>query len=191
MGVAGKKVRMNQRETVAEQTVIAAIKGRHGRPPRLSRRDATRAAARRWQSAGAGSRNAELRRRSDARRLLETHRQAARRRGRVMLPEPLVKRVPGLTGIGGVRTGSPRNGSRISSAAKDSCRKDLAIRLSHSRPVERSLIPCPPRGAAVTIEGAAAKLGVVAKAIDPDDYPSAHRVLLSAITDLRAISHGS
>lgn len=40
---------------------------------------------------------------------------------------------------------------------------------------------------ALTIEGAAAKLSVVAEIIDPEDYPGAHRVLLSAIEDLRAI----
>ncbi len=40
---------------------------------------------------------------------------------------------------------------------------------------------------ALTIEGATAKVRVAADAIDPDDYPSAHRVLLSAIADLRAL----
>ncbi len=41
---------------------------------------------------------------------------------------------------------------------------------------------------ALTIEGAAAKLSVVADAMEPDDYPSAHRVLTSAIADLRALA---
>lgn len=40
---------------------------------------------------------------------------------------------------------------------------------------------------ALTVNGAAAKLSVVAEVIDPEDYPGAHRVLLSAIEDLRAI----
>lgn len=40
---------------------------------------------------------------------------------------------------------------------------------------------------ALTVEGTAAKLSVVAEVIDPEDYPGAHRVLLSAIEDLRAI----
>jgi hypothetical protein len=40
---------------------------------------------------------------------------------------------------------------------------------------------------AVTAEGAIAKLRIVAEAIEPDDCPSAHRVLLSAIADLRAL----
>ncbi|GIK48515.1 MAG: hypothetical protein BroJett013_12120 [Alphaproteobacteria bacterium] len=40
---------------------------------------------------------------------------------------------------------------------------------------------------ALTVDGAAAKLSVVAEVIDPEDYPGAHRVLLSAIEDLRAI----
>jgi hypothetical protein len=40
---------------------------------------------------------------------------------------------------------------------------------------------------AVTPEGAIAKLSIVAEAIEPDDYPSAHRVLLSALADLRAL----
>ena len=43
---------------------------------------------------------------------------------------------------------------------------------------------------AVTVEGAIAKLSVAAEAIEPDDYPSAHRVLLSAISDLRALATG-
>ncbi len=43
---------------------------------------------------------------------------------------------------------------------------------------------------AVTIPGAAAKLSVVAEFIEPDDYPAAHRVLLSAIADLRAMKKG-
>jgi hypothetical protein len=38
-----------------------------------------------------------------------------------------------------------------------------------------------------TLEGAIAKLGVVADMIEPDDYPSAHRVLLGAIADLQAL----
>lgn len=40
---------------------------------------------------------------------------------------------------------------------------------------------------ALTAYGAAAKLSVVAEVIDPEDYPGAHRVLLSAIEDLSAI----
>jgi len=40
---------------------------------------------------------------------------------------------------------------------------------------------------ALTVDGAAAKLSVVAEIIDPEDYPGAHRVLLSAIEDLRTI----
>lgn len=40
---------------------------------------------------------------------------------------------------------------------------------------------------ALTVEGAAAKLGVVSEVIDPEDYPGAHRVLLSTIEDLHAI----
>lgn len=39
-----------------------------------------------------------------------------------------------------------------------------------------------------TIAGAAAKLSVVAEFIEPDDYPAAHRVLLSAIADLWAMN---
>lgn len=38
-----------------------------------------------------------------------------------------------------------------------------------------------------TIAGAAAKLSVVAEFIEPDDYPAAHLVLVSAIADLRDI----
>lgn len=38
-----------------------------------------------------------------------------------------------------------------------------------------------------TLAGAIAKLCVVAEDIDPDELPSAHRVLLSAISDLRAL----
>jgi hypothetical protein len=38
---------------------------------------------------------------------------------------------------------------------------------------------------ALTEDGAAAKLSVVAEVIDPEDYPGAHRVLLSTIEDLR------
>lgn len=40
---------------------------------------------------------------------------------------------------------------------------------------------------AVTVEGAIAKLSIAAEAIEPDDYPSAHYVLQSAIADLQAI----
>ena len=40
---------------------------------------------------------------------------------------------------------------------------------------------------AATVEGAIAKLRIAAEAIEPDDYPSAHRVLLSAVADLRAL----
>jgi hypothetical protein len=40
---------------------------------------------------------------------------------------------------------------------------------------------------ALTVEGAAAKLSVVAEIIDPEDYPGAHRVLLSTVEDLLAI----
>jgi len=39
-----------------------------------------------------------------------------------------------------------------------------------------------------TVEGAAAKLSVVAEVMEPDDYPSAHRVLTSAIADLRELA---
>ena len=38
-----------------------------------------------------------------------------------------------------------------------------------------------------TVDGAAAKLSVVAEVIDPEDYPGAHRVLLGVIEDLRAM----
>ncbi len=38
-----------------------------------------------------------------------------------------------------------------------------------------------------TVDGAAAKLSVVAEVIDPEDYPGAHLVLLSVIEDLRAM----
>lgn len=44
---------------------------------------------------------------------------------------------------------------------------------------------------ALTVDGAAAKLSVVAEVIDPEDYPGAHRVLLSAIEDLRAMRRKS
>lgn len=44
---------------------------------------------------------------------------------------------------------------------------------------------------ALTVEGAAAKLSVVAEAMEPDDYPSARGVLLSALDDLRAQSRRS
>ncbi len=44
---------------------------------------------------------------------------------------------------------------------------------------------------ALTVAGAAAKLSVVAEAIEPDDYPSARGVLLSALDDLRALSRRS
>lgn len=40
---------------------------------------------------------------------------------------------------------------------------------------------------AMTLEGAAAKLRIVAEVIEPDDYPSAYRVLLSALEDLDAM----
>ena len=40
---------------------------------------------------------------------------------------------------------------------------------------------------ALTVHGAAAKLSVVAEVIDPEDYPGAHRILLSAIEDLRVM----
>lgn len=40
---------------------------------------------------------------------------------------------------------------------------------------------------ALTVDGAAAKLSVIAEVIDPEDYPGAHRVLLSAVEDLRGI----
>lgn len=40
---------------------------------------------------------------------------------------------------------------------------------------------------AVTIAGAIAKLSIAAEAIDPDDFPSGHRVLVSAISDLRTM----
>lgn len=44
---------------------------------------------------------------------------------------------------------------------------------------------------ALTVSGAAAKLSVAAEAMEPDDYPSARGVLLSAIDDLRALSRRS
>ncbi len=40
---------------------------------------------------------------------------------------------------------------------------------------------------ALTVDGAAAKLSVVAEVIDPEDYPGAHGVLLSVIEDLRVM----
>jgi hypothetical protein len=40
---------------------------------------------------------------------------------------------------------------------------------------------------ALTADGAAAKLSVVAEIIDPEDYPGAHRILLSTIEDLRVM----
>ncbi len=40
---------------------------------------------------------------------------------------------------------------------------------------------------ALTMDGAAAKLSVVAEIIDPEDYPGAHRILLSTIEDLRVM----
>ncbi len=40
---------------------------------------------------------------------------------------------------------------------------------------------------ALTADGAAAKLSVVAEVIDPEDYPGAHRILLSTIEDLRVM----
>ncbi|MEQ1812458.1 MAG: hypothetical protein ABL889_21190 [Terricaulis sp.] len=40
---------------------------------------------------------------------------------------------------------------------------------------------------ALTVEGAVAKLSVVAEVIDPEDYSGAHRILLSTIEDLRLI----
>ena len=40
---------------------------------------------------------------------------------------------------------------------------------------------------ALTVGGAAAKLSVVAEVIDPEDYPGAHRVLLSVIEDVRVM----
>lgn len=40
---------------------------------------------------------------------------------------------------------------------------------------------------ALTVDGAAAKLSVVAEVIDPEDYPGAHRILLSSIEDLRVM----
>ena len=40
---------------------------------------------------------------------------------------------------------------------------------------------------ALTVDGAAAKLSVVAEVIDPEDYPGAHRILLSTIEDLRVL----
>ncbi len=44
---------------------------------------------------------------------------------------------------------------------------------------------------ALTVDGAAAKLCVVAEVIDQEDYPGAHRVLLSMIEDLRTIGRKS
>ena len=40
---------------------------------------------------------------------------------------------------------------------------------------------------ALTVDGAVAKLSVVAEVIDPEDYPAFHRILLNTIEDLRAI----
>lgn len=40
---------------------------------------------------------------------------------------------------------------------------------------------------ALMVDGAAAKLSVVAEIIDPEDYPGAHRILLSTIEDLRVM----
>lgn len=40
---------------------------------------------------------------------------------------------------------------------------------------------------ALTVDGAAAKLSVVAEVIDPEDYPGAHGVLVSVIEDLRVM----
>lgn len=40
---------------------------------------------------------------------------------------------------------------------------------------------------ALTVDGAAAKLRVVAEVIDPEDYPGAHRIVLSTIEDLRVM----
>lgn len=40
---------------------------------------------------------------------------------------------------------------------------------------------------ATSLGDAVAKLGVVAEVIDPEDYPDAHRVLLTVISDLSAI----
>ncbi|MEJ0022896.1 MAG: hypothetical protein WDN76_05235 [Alphaproteobacteria bacterium] len=54
----------------------------------------------------------------------------------------------------------------------------------HSARVVRKLRACPAR----TLVGAIAKLNVVADVIDPDDYPDAHDVLLSAVEDIRALS---
>ncbi|MEJ0022778.1 MAG: hypothetical protein WDN76_04630 [Alphaproteobacteria bacterium] len=54
----------------------------------------------------------------------------------------------------------------------------------HSARAVRRLGACPAR----TLAGAVAKLNVVADVIDPDDYPGAHDVLLSAVEDLRALS---
>jgi hypothetical protein len=48
----------------------------------------------------------------------------------------------------------------------------------------RKLRACPAR----TLAGAVATLNVVADVFDPDDYPGAHDVLLSAVEDLRALS---
>jgi hypothetical protein len=44
---------------------------------------------------------------------------------------------------------------------------------------------------ALTVDGAAAKLSVVAEVIDPEDYPGAHRILLSTIEDLRVMGRKS
>ncbi|MEQ1812345.1 MAG: hypothetical protein ABL889_20620 [Terricaulis sp.] len=40
---------------------------------------------------------------------------------------------------------------------------------------------------ALSVDGAAAKLSVVAEIVDPEDYPGAHRILLSTVEDLRAV----
>jgi hypothetical protein len=44
---------------------------------------------------------------------------------------------------------------------------------------------------AETVEGAIAKLSIAVEAIEPDDHAGAHRVLLSAIADLRALRPSS
>ncbi|MFT3728623.1 MAG: hypothetical protein QM759_12435 [Terricaulis sp.] len=46
------------------------------------------------------------------------------------------------------------------------------------------------RTRSTSIDGAIGKLAVVAAAIAPDEFPSAHRLLKNAITDLRVLHEG-
>lgn len=69
----------------------------------------------------------------------------------------------------------------------DSIDNELDASMGECVRVMRRLRAIPAR----TITGAAAKLSIVAEFIEPGDYPAAHRVLLSAIADLRALSRPS